>query len=327
MPESNEKADSGKGEIALKRYISEVVRALFGPRHTWGYQKNAVQESQNISARLTDAFTWVSDDAAQCDEQPVFLFSAGWRSGSTLLQRMIMQNNSKIVIWGEPYNLCNIFDGLANQFRAFTPTWPKEIHFLSKIDRSCLSNQWVANLYPDVDDLLIAHREFLNTLFAQPARRFGGENWGIKVVRLNIDHATYLKRLYPKGKFIFLCRDPFASYASFRKIYDGWFAQWPDRVVATPYSYGRHWATLTQGFLRGHKSLDGLFIRYEDLDDERQCDRLGDYLGWRVSCASSMARIVGGLGGDAGDRKPRMTAIERALLRVSVRDVRRFAGY
>jgi hypothetical protein len=311
----------------LKRYIGGVVRAILGPRHTWDYRKSAIQESQNIEARLADAFTWISEKASRCDEQPVFLFSAGWRSGSTLLQRMVMQNNSKIVIWGEPYNLCNIFDGLANQFRAFTASWPKEIHFLSKIDRSKLSDQWVANLYPDVDDLLHAHRQFLNALFAQPAYRFGGGNWGMKVVRLNIDHAIYLRRLYPKGKFIFLCRDPFASYASFRKIYDGWFAKWPDRVVATPYSYGKHWATLTQGFLDGYESLGGIFIRYEDLDDERRCDQLGGYLGWEVSRASSLTRIVGGLGGEAGDRKPRMPAIERGMLSLAVRTVRKHAGY
>ena len=286
-----------------------------------------MQQSHDINARLADAFTWVSADARQCDDQPVFLFSAGWRSGSTLLQRMVMQNNSGIIIWGEPYNSCNIFDGLANQFRAFTATWPKEIHFLSKVNRSGLSDQWVANLYPDVDDLIDAHRQFLNTLFAKPALRFGGENWGMKVVRLNIDHAIYLRHLYPKGKFIFLCRDPFASFASFRKIYDGWFAKWPDHVVATPYSYGRHWARLTQGFLRGYVSLDGFFIRYEDLDNEEQCDRLGAYLGWRDSRASSLARIVGGLGGEAGDRKPRMPVIERALLGFAVRDVRALAGY
>ncbi len=34
-----------------------------------------------------------------CDEHPVFILSAGWRSGSTMLQRMLMR---ECFIWGEP---------------------------------------------------------------------------------------------------------------------------------------------------------------------------------------------------------------------------------
>ncbi len=35
------------------------------------------------------------------DERPIFILSAGWRSGSTLIQRLIM-SKERILIWGEP---------------------------------------------------------------------------------------------------------------------------------------------------------------------------------------------------------------------------------
>ena len=270
----------------------------------------------------------MNDNTDSCDVQPVFVFSAGWRSGSTLLQRMIMKHNKNLVMWGEPYHLCNIFDGLTNQFRAFTPDWPKDSHFLSNRTRDGLADQWVANLYPDVNDLVNAHRAFLNSLFAQPAFRAGASCWGMKVVRLSIEHASYLHRLYPKCKNIFLCRDPVYSYASFRKAYDAWFARWPDKIVATPYAFGKHWAQLTEGYVMGHASVGGVMIRYEDLDSKEHVDRLAQYLGWTVPRASELQRIDGGIGGAPGtEKKPTLPLVEKILLKLSTDNVRRLVGY
>ena len=36
------------------------------------------------------------------EKGPVFLFSAGWRSGSTLLQRLIT-HGGEVMMWGEPF--------------------------------------------------------------------------------------------------------------------------------------------------------------------------------------------------------------------------------
>lgn len=311
----------------MRRHISNVVRALYGPRHTWSYARNATRLSEDFSARLEDVFSRVRDETKSCDDQPVFVFSAGWRSGSTLLQRMLMHHNDKIVMWGEPYHLSNIFDGLANQFRAFTSDWPKESHFLSNRGCGDLADQWVANLYPSVDDLVTAHREFLDSLFAQPAFRAGASRWGMKVVRLSIEHAAYLHKLYPKCKNIFLCRNPVYSYASFRKVYDAWFARWPDKLVATPYAFGRHWARLTEGYLAGYGSVGGIFVRYEDLDSDEHVNRLSQYLGWPVSRASELERIVGGIGGVAGEKKPNIPFSDRKILEMVTGRVKRMAGY
>ena len=184
----------------------------------------------------------------------------------------------------------------------------KKLYFLSNRSRDDLANQWVANLYPDVDDLVKAHRAFLNSLFAQPAFRAGASCWGMKIVRLSIEHAKYLHRLYPRCKIIFLCLDPEHAYASFRKAYDAWFARWPDRVVATPRAFGKHWARLTEGYLAGCAGVSEAFIRYEDLDSKEHIDRLPQYLGWTVSPASELQRIVEGTGGEAGKKDSKFAA-------------------
>ena len=261
------------------------------------------------------------------EDQPVFVFSAGWRSGSTLLQRMIMRHNENIVMWGEPYHKCNIFDGLADQFRAFTPDWPNDSQFIASHDRNKLADLWIANLYPGVDDLVNAHRAFLNVLFQQPAHRMGAVRWGIKVVRLSIHHAAYLKRIYPNCRSIFLCRDPVHSYASFRKMYEGWFERWPDRVVATPYAFGKHWAQLTEGYLAGYQMIGGVFIRYEDLNTSEHVERLSQYLGWPVSRASELPRVTGRIAGGSGDGRPEIPFIDMKILKMVVAKTRRMAGY
>ena len=313
----------------MRKFASDTLRAFLGLRHTWSYKSVAQSASVDIGGRLKDAFSWVHDDALTYSDDPVFIFSAGWRAGSTLLQRMIMKNNNEIVIWGEPFHLSNIFDNMVNQFRCFTERYPREEYFLSRRKGRGLSDQWVANLYPDVEDLVNAHRRFFQVLFSDPASKLGAKRWGVKVVRLSIDHAIYLRRMFPQCKIIFTCRDPLDAYASFRKVHDAFFLRWPDKLVATPYAFGRHWADLMDGFLKNRSDVNGLLIRYEDLDEPDQVSRLEAYLGWPIPCASSMERIAGDkmVGGIAGGNKINLPILDRALLGMAVGTVRKCAGY
>lgn len=278
----------------------------------------------DLRARLDDAFRWVSDAGRSCPEAPVFIFSAGWRSGSTLLQRMLMQHNDDIVIWGEPYHLSNIFESMVGQFRAFTVDWPKKKHFLSKKVQKNLADQWIANLYPDVDYLLNAHRSFLYSLFGEPAKTQGYSRWGVKEVRLTIDHARYVRALYPNARIIFLCRNPLESYRSFFKVYDAWFEKWPDTVVATPYAFGRHWAKLTEGYVKNRREVDAFFIKYETLDSAQTVEQLAQYLGWTIPRASSLARIVGE---NTDEVKPKVPWLDGIVLGQVTASARRLTGY
>jgi len=309
--------------------LRNLVRATVGPRYTWRLASRTRSEAADLPARMHQALDWISAETRRDEEQPVFVLSAGWRSGSTLLQRMIMENRKDLLMWGEPLPHCNIHDGLVNQFRAFTSQWPPSPYFLSAMKLQDPSDTWVANLYPDVDDLLKAHRNFHHTLFAEPARRAGWKSWGLKEVRFTIDHAMYLRVLYPKCKVILLYRNPYDAYLSYSHWNVTVFRTWPDRFVSAPYAFGRNWAELTRGYLEGHKRIDALLIRYEELDRPDAVARIQSYLGWPVPRSSEMRRIREPDYSKAA-RKPKrksLRATERLMLKLATRSVLCDAGY
>jgi hypothetical protein len=315
--------------MKISNLLKNIVRATVGPRYTWRLASDTRREAADLPARLQQALGLISAEARMDDEQPVFVLSAGWRSGSTLLQRMIMENRGDLLMWGEPFPHCNIHDGLVNQFRAFTSQWPPSPYFLSATKMRDPADTWVANLYPEVDDLLKAHRSFHHTLFAKPALRAGWKSWGLKEVRFTIDHATYLRVLYPKCKIILLYRNPYDAYLSYSHWNVTVFRTWPGRFVSTPYAFGRNWAELTRGYLEGHERIDALLIKYEQLDSPETATRLQSYLGWPVSRSSEMRRIREPDYSRAA-RRPKHTslrALERAMLTLATRPVLRAAGY
>ena len=308
----------------LPRPLKTLLRALFGPVGSWHLKDHSRRASADLQACLQEALARVSPETRECGEQPIFLLSAGWRSGSTLLQRMLMEHNQDVILWGEPFDHCNIHETMASQFRAFTAQWPFERFFLSARQHRNLSDEWVANLYPDVDYLLNAHRRFFDGLFGEPARATGRTRWGLKEVRLTIDHAMYFRALYPKCKIVFLCRNPHDAYLSYRRVEAGWFRRWPDHLVNTAYAYGRHWAETTRGFVAGQEQVNGLMIRYEDLDNPADVARLSNYLGWPVSRSSSLQRRDFTKQGGKGVKLPRL---DRAILDLATGQTRKDAGY
>ena len=212
------------------------------------------------------------------DAEPIFIFSAGWRSGSTLLQRLI-SSSGDIIIWGEPYGHTGIIEHLSQPIRSVTSNYPCNNFFISDIygnneSLSSLSEKWIANLNPDVNYLLKSQISFMTELFENPAKDQGATRWGIKEVRLTIDHAIYLNWLFPKAKFLFLYRNPYDAYVSYQQRgkyvvwpYDYWYNKWPYEPINTPHSFGLHWKNLLAGYLSGYQKVKGMLIKYEDLCD------------------------------------------------------------
>ena len=315
--------------VRFTRPLRDTARALLGRPSSWGLRGRERRLQRDLPARLRDLRNRMRADGPSSEDQPVFLLSAGWRSGSTLLQRMIMENNDDILIWGEPYSRCDIVRTLDSQFRAFTDRWPSKFFLISQRNPDALADSWVANLYPDIEKLVEAHHRFFQTLFADSAAESGRRTWGFKDTRLTVDDAAYLRFLYPRSKIIFLCRNPFDAYLSYRNWDSGWFTKWPDRPISTPIAFGRLWAGITRGFLDAREDVGAMFVRYEDLDDPVVIDRLQTYLGWSVPRSSAMRRIQGSdaYSKAAVERRHQLPMADRLLLDLATRAERRDAGY
>jgi hypothetical protein len=214
-------------------------------------------------------------------EEPVFVFAAGWRSGSTLLQRMLL---SQCMVWGEPYGSSGLIERLVQPLCRFAPNWPQPEFFVTSPHwGSRLGEQWTANLYPAIQHLLDAHVAFFRTLLAEPSRQRGFARWGLKEVRYGIEHALYFHWLFPKARFLFLIRNPFECWASYRRAQSNVLRVWPEDFIQTPEQFGQHWLKLAKGFCERHREVGSMLIRYESLKAaDFDAKPLETHLGFKV---------------------------------------------
>jgi hypothetical protein len=201
------------------------------------------------------------------DERPVFILASSWRSGSTLLQRLVV-SSGKALVWGEPWAHLDLVRRLAHSLVAVTPDHPSDKTFIAgrpALAGGRLHEDWIANLSPEPDALAAAHRRFFLELLAEPARRRGFDVWGLKEVRLGADEAAYLRWLFPSAVLLFLVRNPYHAWRSYRAVRTPWFDRWPDARVDTPADFGRRWRERTQSFLDRREPLGAVWVAYEEL--------------------------------------------------------------
>ncbi|MBT8446600.1 MAG: sulfotransferase [Gammaproteobacteria bacterium] len=296
-----------------------LQNTIFGTAEARAEARAARADAADLAARLADADQrWEFSPAPSDNDEPVFIFSAGWRSGSTLLQRMVMAERSAL-IWGEPFDRSQIIQSMADQWRGFTGAWPRDRYIAPPGDHNAVDD-WVANFYPTPDALRQAHLSCLNRLFKTPAAERGYARWGLKEIRLRIEHAVFLKWLYPNARFLFLLRHPQRAYASYRP-WRKWHRAWPDRPVMTPYAFASFWREMATDFVQGHARIGGLLVRYEEL--EANVDRMSEYLGINVA---RPADLPVRRGRDAAPDR-RVPWAETAIISVATATARRMAGY
>lgn len=221
------------------------------------------------------------DAAPGSTDNPVFVFSAGWRSGSTLLQRLLQ---SECWMWGEPYCHSAWLNSLPDMFRAMTPKWPKPHHLHQPGDPHDRHTANVATHGPPLSELHAAHLAFFDRLFRVPAHAEGVDRWGIKFVRYTADHAWYLRWLFPHATFLFLHRHPLDAYRSWRARHDAgwrWYRRWPDQPLTTQ-SFAAHWANTAGSFVQDADAIGGLLVPYADLQ-ARRFGAIQDHVGFALS--------------------------------------------
>ena len=304
--------------------LQYLTSALIGPAQARAAHRQALRQAPGILTGMAHLQPLCPAGEPDDQEAPIFLLSAGWRSGSTLLQRLIM-SDSRVLMWGEPYDECGMIQALANTLQAFRPGWPPEEYYYDGTPPDKLSGEWIANLFPSPEDLQKSHRAFFDTLFAEPAKRAGAERWGIKEVRFGVEHCAYLRWLYPKARFIFLYRNPFSAYRSYCRYGRSWYDTFPGKPVFTPTAFGRHWRLLMEGFLSDAKKLNALLVKYEDLvAGNAQLDEIEAYLNININ-RSVLKDKVGSSEQDG--EKVEVSWLEKQLLKRAVSPLAQKIGY
>lgn len=214
--------------------------------------------------------------------KPVFIFSAGWRSGSTLLQRLLIASN-ELLIWGEAGGALSYLayadlgyqqmvapgnklfkEGLGGngeqQYIEFCKSRKEGVHL------------WIPCMNVPLNTIRDGFKAFLSRVYQEPAAELGYTRWGIKEVRSGLSTASFLRELYPDAKFIFLVRNPFDCLSSLKR--HNWMDR-PHDKQALEY-YAKHWAKLASEF---RDPPFGLLIRHEDLvSDVDTVIKLQNYL-------------------------------------------------
>jgi hypothetical protein len=195
------------------------------------------------------------------EEEPIFLLATSWRTGSTLLQRILV-SNPRLLLWGEPLGRLALIPRLTESLCAISGSWPPAQYWVGeRIDD--LSGSWIANLYPPPSSLRAAVREWMVRWFGVPARARGFPLWGIKEVRLGAAEAYVLRWVFPKARFLVLVRHPCDAYRSAMHM-KLWY-RWPDWPIDCAMAFARHWNRLASSWLEIPEDFGHLIIKYEDL--------------------------------------------------------------
>lgn len=281
-----------------------------------------IAESGRVGVAIDKLSSTTVIDQSACDEEsPVFVLSAGWGTGSTLVQRLII-SSGEVLVWGEPLDQAAPVQRLSETVAPLRDDWPPEAHYVADYTPDVLSKGWIANMIPDVISFKGAHKAFLASWLNQNVGDYPYRRWGMKEVRLTIDHAKYLKWLYPNAKFVFVYRDLYSCYLSCRN--KPWTSVWP-KYNATPIvAFAHHWKLLLEGFVDRHQEVDGILLKYEDLcNGNYSMTTLQDYLGLSAIDASLLEKKVGGR---SANRRPLIFA-EKLVLDGIAGDLRKRMGY
>jgi hypothetical protein len=215
--------------------------------------------------------------------KPVFVFSACWRSGSTLVQRYITASG-EVLVWGESGGALNDLYSAHlgwKQMLSDEDTFHKDgiggrgalayEEFFSK-SKDERPHSWIATMNPPLQQIENALRDLLLNIYVDSTREAGYQRFGVKATRGDLPTARFLRTLFPEAKFVFLVRDPLAVLLSIKRH------NWMERPAsqATLRYFCEHWLTRAAQF---RQADFGMAFRYEDfIGDAGLRDRLMDYL-------------------------------------------------
>lgn len=208
-------------------------------------------------------------------EQPIFLFASGWRTGSTLVQRVV-SSHKDILIWGENHGLIPVLQEARQTVMGLQEYGSKHLENYQKQG----GRAWMAMMNPPLREFDEGLRRLLETYYREPARELGKSRWGFKEVRHTLSVAEFLCQLYPAARVLLLLRHPADCLASARATRVPPFKQGILAEVGGPRGFLETWTRIASSFARPGR-IPNLTLRYEELveDPAGMVSRIGDFLG------------------------------------------------
>lgn len=301
------------------------------PAWVWNILLRRHWPREFLHDRVAQGVEWCEENCSDLpisDAKPIFIFAAGWRSGSTLLQRLL-NSNSEVMIWGEAYEHALPLYHLAAPLAGLTKQ-PLDLNFMSRhLARmpgeltATVTTKWIANLTPPPNDLKRAHLAFMDTLFATKAMEAKRPRWGLKMVRSDATVARYLKWLYPEAKILYMFRDPYASYRSYlNATQSGWYLYYPNYRVKGTLPFMVHWRHCMDSFRASEAEVSAFPVQFESLASGQLLDRLQEYLGFQVDPAVLNLKVD-----YAHDKTRGLSASDRRIIRFIGGEVAKTYGY
>jgi Sulfotransferase family len=308
----------------LKDLLSRARRNCVRELWDWYWCKQAKLPTASELARSLELFDIEKRSYELDEESPIFLLSTGWRSGSTLLQRIIV-TDPNVLLWGEPFGDSAIFSqmakmlcGLANSPDIKLARQPNDRRL------AALSTSWIATLYPAAPEFRQALQSFLFAWLGQSAQRRGFGRWGFKEVRLGATEAMLLHWIFPKAKFVFLSRNPFDCYRSLAD--SGWhhmYFQRPDIRVDSAAGIAKHWNRVAVSWAELPKTFPMFRVKYEDVvDGNFNFRELESWLGIKLREDVALSACVGSTA-----RRAAIGHVERWIIAREARAGIRALGY
>jgi hypothetical protein len=299
----------------MLRRMKAPLRLTLGNSVDREDQRLAAQSLTDCSNSLVTLRNLLPEDFLFSESTPIFILSAGWRSGSTLVQRLICDETT--LVWGEPYDKYCIIQHISEMLAPFSNSWPPKTYYMTEF-RGDLQDSWIANLYPSPEDLVTAIYSLFESLFEKPSRIMGFDNWGLKEVRLGYNEVLALNFLYPKAKFVYVHRALESAYSSYVALTKNakYYSRWPHKIASTPFRFAKVHSKLLGDFVKLESQGLGTLIAYENIvDASEELRALEEYIGKPINYAA-LNSIVGN-----SIKKVRVSGTERLLLRLGRRSV------
>jgi hypothetical protein len=254
-------------------------------------------------------------------ETPIFLLSNGMRSGSTLLQR-IMVTDPRLLLWGEPYAEMGLVSRLADMVAQPVSPWNLQASESLNLKSTPLATSWIADLYPPGENFRLALRQFFDRWLCEPARQLGFTRWGFKEIRFGATEASFLLWLYPRAKFVILYRHPYDCYRSFAD--SGWVAPIMDGIpLDSAAAFAKDWNRLVLSWSELPAGFPAFHIKYEDLIKNKvDFRKLESWLGIHLKEHVALSAAVGGT-----SKRARLNWCERFIIAREAAEGMRALGY